>query len=232
MTGQVTTDQAAITPFAHVAITDANSGQTETVTVTFFSGASGTLTALPGVGSFAGSAYTVSGTASYVTAALKGLVFTPSLHQVAPGGSTITNFTISDTDTAAQSATDFSTSVTATAVAVLPTINGGRAGQAVTDQSTIRPFGSVVIADANFGQTETVTVTLFTPTNGTLSNLGTGNYNPTTGVYTVTGTADDVTAAVNGLVFTPTPHQVLPGGTVPTTFTIIDTDTANQTATR
>ena len=166
------------------------------------------------------------GSASAVTAALNGLVFTPTLHQVAPGASVTTNFTIHDVDTASQSASDFSTSVTVTAVAVAPSIKGGRAGQSVTDHTTITPFGTVVIGDGNLNQIETVTVSLSAAGNGTLSSLGGGSYNPLTGVYTVVGNAGTVTAALNGLVFTPTLHQVAPGGTVATTFTISDTDTA------
>ena len=54
---------------------------------------------------------------------------------------------------------------------------------------------------------------------------------PPQGVYTDTGTAAVVTAALDALVFTPTINQVAPGQTVTTTFTIADTDTALATAT-
>ena len=76
-----------------------------------------------------------------------------------------------------------------------------------------------------------VTVTLSAAANGTLSNLGGGSYNATTGVYTDTGTAAAVTTALDGLVFTPTVNQVAPGQTVTTSFTISDKDTLGVTAT-
>jgi hypothetical protein len=230
--GQTTTDQVAIRPFTNVVIADANFGQTETVTVTLFSAANGTLTPLPGAGTYSAGVYTVIGSASAVTAALEGLVFTPTPHQVAPGGSVTTNFSILDTDTASRSASDNTTAVTATAVAVSPMINGTRAAQQTTDQGTIAPFGTVAIADANFGQTETVTVTLSQAANGVLNSPGNiGSYNSSTGVYTAVGTAGAVTAALDALIFTPAPNQVAPGTTITTTFTIRDTDTSSQTVT-
>ena len=79
-------------------------------------------------------------------------------------------------------------------------------------------------ADLDTGQTETATLTLSSTLNGTLSNLAGGTYNATTGVYTVSGSATAVTAALRGLVYTPTIHEVAPGQVVTTEFNLSVTD--------
>ncbi|WP_158928549.1 Hint domain-containing protein [Acidisphaera sp. S103] len=232
--GQATTDEATIDPFSGVSITDPNSGQTETITITVSNG--GTLSDADGT--LSGTGLTKTGTGTYtlaagsptaVTAELDALVFTPTAHQVVPGGTVTTGFTLAVTDTLSQSATDSSTSVVATAVNDPPAITGAVAGQTTTDESTLSPFSGVAISDVDIGQTETVTVTLSDTANGALSNLGGGGYDSVTGVYSVTGSDSAVTIALDGLVFTPTVHQVAPGGSVTTTFTIAATDTAGGT---
>ncbi len=90
------------------------------------------------------------------------------------------------------------------------TITGTEASQYMVNTSSLSPFSNVIIANSAAGQIETVTVTLQAPGqlpapgNGALSNLGVGSFDAATGVYTVTGTAAEVTAALNNLVFTPT----------------------------
>ncbi len=231
-TGQTTSDQAPIAPFAHVVITDANFGQIQTLTVTLSAPANGELSN-PGVGSYsdATGVYTIDGTAAAVTVALAGLMFTPTRHQVMPGQTVLSRFTVTDTDTASQSATDSSTTVIAVAAASPPIISFTTGGQATDDRTAISPFTHVTITDPNFGQAETLTVTLSAATNGSLTNLGGGIYNAGAGVYTVTGGASAVMAALNALVFLPTQGKVAGGQRITTGFSLTVTDTAGASAT-
>ena len=107
-----------------------------------------------------------------------------------------------------------------------PTITGTVANQAVTDHATIDPFALVKINEPNVSQTETVTVTPTQTANGTLfdPNAATDGSTITNGIYKVTGTAAQVTADLDALIFHPTPYQVPPGNTVTTGFTIALTD--------
>ena len=159
--GQNTPDEATIDPFSAVSITDQNSGQTETVTVTLSSAANGMLSDLGG-GSYdsATGVYTVTGTDTAVSAAVDGLVFTPTAHQVAAGDTVTTTFTIAVTDTAGGTSSNSTTSVTATAVNDPPAITGTLAGQLISDDQTERPFSRVTITDPDAGAIETVTITL------------------------------------------------------------------------
>jgi hypothetical protein len=75
--------------------------------------------------------------------------------------------------------------------------------QAVPNETPIQPFATVSVVDPAVNASDTITVTLSAPGNGTLSNLSGGSYNVSTGVYRVTGTPAVTTAALRTLVFTP-----------------------------
>ena len=88
------------------------------MTVTEFNPANGALSDLDG-GTYdpETGAYTISGSAAAINAALGGLEFAPTPNLVAPGQTITTGFTITATDTAGGTATDGLTTVVATEVA-------------------------------------------------------------------------------------------------------------------
>lgn len=110
-------------------------------------------------------------------------------------------------------------------------ISGGVAGCTTTDTTARSPFATLTIRDANIAQTETLSVTLPSSSDGSLSSLDGGSYNAATGVYTDTGSAAEVTTALDNLVFTPSALQVAPGQTITTNFIVTDTDTAGASVT-
>ena len=96
-----------------------------------------------------------------------------------------------------------------------PVIAGAVAGQPDAAGAPIRPFATLTVTDPDVGQTETVTVR-FAGANGVLSGVGlTGS----DGVYTVTGSAAQVQAALQAASFTPAA-----GRAATTAFTITVTD--------
>ena len=97
VSGQTTTSEAPVKPFAHVTIGDANIGATDTLTITL-GGAGGTLSGTGLSGWDVGGVYTLSGTAAAITSELDALVFTPKAG--APNTSSTTTFTLSDQSSA------------------------------------------------------------------------------------------------------------------------------------
>jgi plastocyanin len=225
--------------FAGVTVTDPDKDASTSATITLTSGGmvtdangllSGTGLTKSGVG-----VYTLSATTpSDLSAELAALNFTPTAHQVAPGDTVQTTFGFAVAEGSA--VTNASNTIAVTADTDTPVINGtSTTEQPTTDEASITPLSAVAITDVDAGQTETVSVALSDPTNGSLSdpNAATdgSSYDSGSGVYTVTGSADQVNAALDSLAFTPTLHQVTPGQAVTTTITITDTNTAGVTVT-
>ena len=226
---QAATDEKAVMPFARVAIADPNGGSpTETVTVTPSTTANGALSdpnQTSDHASFSNGTYTVTGAAAQVQADLRGLVFTPAAHEVAPGKSVTTGFTVSDLNSASLTTTDSATSVVATAVNDAPTISGAKTGQATTDYVPVKPFSGVSITDSDMGAQDSLAITLkngggaATDANGALS--GAGLTKTGTGAYALAAASPAaLSAELDALTFTPAQGQALAGQTVITSFTL------------
>lgn len=221
-------DKNTATPFAGVTISDVQTTDTQSVTVSLDTAAKGVFTVASLIASgFADAGagnYTFGGTAAQATAAIRQLVFDPAEDRVAVGNTEVTTLTITVNDGTAADVTDNTTTVTATSINDAPTFSGAIAGQNVKDVNTLFPFGTVVIADVDMpAQTISVSIALddaakgvFTP--GSLSTAGVADAGG--GVYTFSGSAVDATTALQQLEFNPTNDRGPIGGTETTTFTV------------
>ena len=223
------TDQGTANPFPGVSVSDANPGVSGLTATVSFDGADGSFTAdLLAAAGFAGQ----NGTYSLVTATdaatlstdLQKLVFVPTEHQVTPGTSVTTAFMLAVNDGVGPTGTDSSTTIVATATETAPTI-GGTPSSTITDAQTADPFSGVSVTDPDFDASETATITV---TVGGNAGDADGSFAPMAGLtetapgtYTLAaGTPSAVQSALQALVFVPTAHQVAPGASVTTGFTL------------
>src|SRR5260370_584507 len=99
--------------------------------------------------------------------AIRALVFTPTAHQVAPGSTVTTTFTILVTD-ANLSPSASTTTVVATAVTTnTATTNAGTTTTTkINDKQTATPFSGVTFTDPDAGEAYSLKVTLSAAANG------------------------------------------------------------------
>ena len=122
---------------------------------------------------------------------------------------------------------DLTTLAPTALTAVAPTISGTRTTPTTAD-APVDPFSGVTIGDQNASATDTLTITLSSHgTTGLLS--GTGLADHTSGVYTLTGTAADITTDLDALRFTPATGG--PGSVTTTTFALSDLSSGFATPT-
>jgi hypothetical protein len=123
-------DNATAAPFSTFTIADADTAQTQSVSVTLDTAAKGSFTTLNGFTNAGGGVYTFSGTAAAAQTAIRGLVFTPTANRITPGSTETTTFTVSVNDGIAAAATDATTTVVSTSIndapvnSVVPAISG------------------------------------------------------------------------------------------------------------
>ncbi len=238
-TSQATTDETTtLKPLATVTITDGDLSVTETVAITLST--NGTLSS--GATYVSAGFYTLTATPGAVNTALEALVFTPTAHEVTAGSTVTTTISVVASQTgggSTVSATNTAAAVVATAVNDPPTLTGG-AASVTNDETTLKPFSLVTLADVDTSTTDIVTITLSSGDisssdgNGTIASGATW---VSAGTYTLSGLTSVVATALAALVFTPTAHEVIAGSTVTTGFTVLvsqtgggSTNTATNTA--
>ena len=99
-----------------------------------------------------------------------------------------------------------------------------------TDDAPVAPLNSLTVADPDAGQVLSAQVVLSSAADGLLTNLGDGQYDAGSGRYQVSGAADAVQAALRGLMFVPTAHQLALGTERTTTLAVQVSDGAGGTA--
>ncbi|HEX2829699.1 MAG TPA: DUF4347 domain-containing protein [Burkholderiales bacterium] len=191
-----------------IVASDVDAGETITATLTLSNPAAGSLST--GTFGAATSAYdagtgvwTVTGSTSDVNAALAAVSFTPAtnLDQDVTIATRIR-------DAANSGPADGVITLDVTAVNDAPTATNLTQTVTYTEDAASVALGDIVVSDVDTGETITATLTLSSPTAGTLSTgtfgSATSVYDAGTAVWTVTGSVSDVNAALAAVSFTPT----------------------------
>jgi hypothetical protein len=211
------TDARTLSPFAGVTIADVDVSTSEVVTITV---AGGTLS---GASRTSAGLYTLAGSPAAVTSALQTLLFTPTSHQIAPGGVLTSGLTLSVAQGSAVTTSTLRFAITA--ANNTPTISGTRSLILLANGNSDAPFATVSISDAAFSATEAITITLTdggtaTDVDGTLSGSGLSHVGA--GRYTLSaGTPAQVSAALQALRFA---SALGANAAATTVFTLSDAD--------
>ncbi len=194
-----------------IAVTDVDSGDTITATLTLSTPAAGSLS----TGTYGSSTstfnagtgvWTVTGSVPDVNAALAAVAFIPSANNDQ-------NFTIATRvrDAANTGPADGTISFTVMAVNDAPTATNLTQSKAATEGGGAVALDDIVVTDADTGDTITATLTLSNPAAGSLSTgtygSATSTYNAGTGVWTVTGSVSDVNDALAAVALTPSANN-------------------------
>lgn len=226
------------TPFSAVTVSDPV-GDTESISVVLSSSSGpsadlGTLADPLGGGSFAAGSRAfnasalVTGTPTAATQILNRLVYTPP--KLADGTSLDVTADITVSDSFSFSGRYPPPTRVRLETVTAPAVTGTVANAPVASGATLRPFGSVQVADANFGHGAKTAATIVLTDGGALTDAdglltGVGLSKTGVGTYAVLeGSPYSLQSYLQGLVFTPT--AVGPGGSRTTAFELIVSDAA------
>ncbi|MET0961247.1 MAG: hypothetical protein ABWY05_00285, partial [Noviherbaspirillum sp.] len=216
-------DNASLRPFAAVTIADADSpAQQLSVLVTLDGPPGGMLSGAAGSYDAARGVYRFTGTAAEASEALRTLMFTPAANRLSPGLSETTRLTLIVDDGQAQASAVAGTAVMS--VNDVPVLGLPAGLQMVSDKGSLALFAGMTITDADSpAQQLALRITLDRPAAGRLSGAG-GSYDAAAGIYTLSGTAAQLEAAVQALLFAPAENRVSPGQAETVSFSISVSD--------
>ena len=249
--GAATSDTAAITPFASAQVVDtfidsSTGAPTDTLSVAIAPSA-GALSATGGTYDASTGILTASGTASQLQAVLQSVTFTPAAHNAAPGSSATVPITVTVTDTDSNNTTGGGSpsatqtaNVTVTAAHDTPVISGASSNQTVGDNATDAPFSTLSVTDPDdVGATASVTIaggaakgsfTAASSSGWTMTTAQNGDTTYTKGFTAQQDIGAAVQAAVQALVFQPTPLTAATDPSTSVGFSVTVTDTATPSA--
>jgi len=228
--GRQVSDKQTIAPFPNVTVESLN-GQPIVALVSLDS-TNGTKGQLSNLGGFThlGSqpdVYAYTNFSEQVTTVMRQLLFQPTENRILGSNTEVTTFTVMLLDKADPSfphtnLLDTTTTTITIPVNDRPTIVGATlTTPTITDSQTNRPFPTVSIADVDERGLQNVTVTV------SLDDAGKGSFLPLAGVSAVapgtnqfSGTASNVTALIQQLIFQPTPDRLPVGLTETVAFNI------------
>ena len=208
-------DKQTVKPFPTIVIADVDNTTTQALIahITLDHVDNQTLTNLGGFTNLGGGVYAYgstngSVTAAMITTALQGIVLVPTPNHIIVPSTVTTRLALTVDDTFAPTVTNNQTTVSITASNDVPTIVG-TGTYSITDVQTVNPFATTTVADVDDDalQLLTVHIALDHLDNQSLTNLG-GFTLVTNGYFVMSDTPTNITTALRGIVFVPTPNHI------------------------
>ena len=183
-----------------IVVSDVDTGETITATLTLTDTATGSLSANNGATYDGGTGvWTITDTVANVNLALANLVFTPTVNNDVD-----TTITTHIEDAAGAGPADGTITLDVTPVNDAPTATNLTTTSSYTEGAGSVAITDIVVSDVDTGETITATLTLTDTATGSLSANNGATYDGGTGVWTITDTVANVNLALANLVFTPT----------------------------
>ena len=150
--------------------------------------------------------WTITGSVSTVNTALANLLFNPDTDNDL---NTTISVIIDDGDEDGSGTLSGTINLNVTAVNDAPSAVNLSSSSIYNQGESSVPLNAIVITEIDSSETVTVTLTQANPNSGSLSANNGASYDAARGVWTMTGTVDEVNLALANISFTPSPLNVL-----------------------